>query len=117
MGTTTATTVPRGGNHFPIYPIKAAMKTLVFLVAAVTVVNGLTNLQINKITVKIGPAKTDGTDDDMFIKICDGAKCCQTKQLRHLLGVSGLRTKLRFGTEENWETALRFSLKVDLPTW
>jgi len=69
------------------------MKTLVFLVAAVTVVNGLTNLQINKITVKIGPAKTDGTDDDMFIKICDGAKCCQTKQLRHLLGSEWVKNK------------------------
>jgi len=55
----------------------------------------LVNLKINKIVVRVGP---DGTDDDVFMQICDTAKCCHTKELHHLLSSEWVPNKL-----ETWD--------------
>lgn len=56
------------------------MKLFLLLAAVVSATNALTNLNINKITVQVGP---DGTDDNVRIKICDKSKCCHTNKLSH----------------------------------
>jgi len=51
-------------------------------------------VKINKITVKMGAGNSDGTKDDVVMKICGPfSKCCHTKELSHFLSSEWVKNK------------------------